>query len=76
MSLMALAWTLRDQDRADRLLALTGLTPQMLRDGVDDPVVLVAVCDFLAAYEADLVAAASELDIAPERIVAAREALA
>jgi hypothetical protein len=65
---------LTDQPRADRLLALTGLTPEALRHGLGDRVVLGAVLDFLAGHEADLVAAAIALDLPPQRIAdAARE---
>lgn len=61
-----------DAPRAERLLALTGLTPDALRGGLGDPAVLGAVLDFLAGHEADLVAAAEALDVDPQAIVAAR----
>ncbi len=67
---------LTDQPRADRLLALTGLTPQDLRGGLGDRGVLAAVLEFLAGHEADLVAAAIALDLPPEDITAAARALA
>ena len=67
---------LADAPRADRLLSLTGLTPDALRGGLDDPSVLGAVLDFLAAHEPDLVAAAQALQVEPGDIVAAREKLA
>lgn len=66
---------LSDGDRADRLLALTGLTPDALRGGLGDPAVLGAVLDFLSNHEADLVCAATALDITPETLIAAREKL-
>ena len=66
---------LGDSDRADRFLALTGLTPDALRGGLGDPVMLVAVLDFLANLEADLVAAADALGIAPRALIAAQENL-
>lgn len=61
-----------DAPRAERLLALTGLTPDALRGGLGDPAVLGAVLDFLAGHEADLVAAAEALGVDPQAIVAAR----
>lgn len=61
-----------DAARAERLLALTGLTPDALRGGLGDPAVLGAVLDFLAGHEADLVAAAEALGVDPQAIVAAR----
>lgn len=67
---------LTDQPRADRLLALTGLTPDILREGLGNRAVLGAVLEFLAGHEADLVAAAIALDLPPEDISAAARALA
>ncbi len=67
---------LADSHRAERLLALTGLTPDALRDGLGDRAVLGAVLDFLAGNEADLLAAAGALQVEPEAIPAAREKLA
>jgi hypothetical protein len=76
IALEALGWVLTDQPRADRLLALTGLTADSLRDGLGERAVLGAVLEFLAGHEADLVAAAIALDLAPEEISAAARALA
>ena len=67
---------LTDQPRAERLLALTGLTPEALRHGLGDRTVLAAVLEFLAGHEADLVAAAIALDLPPDQISAASRALA
>lgn len=66
---------LQDGARADRLLALTGLTADQLRGGLGDPGVLGAVLDFLAGHEADLVGAAEALNIEPAMLMAAREQL-
>ncbi len=67
---------LTDEPRAERLLALTGLTPDALRDGLGNRAVLGAVLEFLAGHEADLVAAAIALDLPPQDIAAAARALA
>ncbi|WP_374591424.1 DUF3572 domain-containing protein [Novosphingobium sp.] len=75
LALGALGWILADRARADRLLALTGLTPDALRSGLGDPGVLGAVLDFLASHEPDLLAAAEELGIEPAALMAARERL-
>jgi hypothetical protein len=56
---------LGDEARADRLLALTGLTPDDLRAGLGDPAVLGAVLEFLGHDEPDLVAAADHLGVDP-----------
>ncbi|RZJ98414.1 MAG: DUF3572 family protein [Novosphingobium sp.] len=75
MALSALGWVLSDQDRAERLLALTGLTPESLRERLGDPALMGAVLDFLCAHERDLVAAAEALDVSPKTLAAARERL-
>lgn len=72
----ALGWILSDEARAERLLSLTGLTPDALRGGLGDASVLGAVLDFLAGHEPDLVAAAEALDVAPQDLTAAAEKLA
>ena len=66
---------LGDGPRAERLLALTGLTPEELRDGLGDPSLLAAVLDFLCAHEPDLVAAADALGVTPQDLAGARERL-
>ena len=76
IALEALGWVLTEEARAERLLALTGLTPEALRGGLGDRAVLAAVLEFLAGHEADLVAAAIALDVPPEGIAAAARALA
>lgn len=75
LALMALVWTLADDRRADRLLALTGLDADTLRAGVGDPAILSAVLAFLADHEPDLIACAQSIDSTPEALVAAKEAL-
>ena len=67
---------LADDDRAGRLLALTGLTPDALREELGDPATLGAVLDFICAHEPDLVLAAHELGVEPQALVRARETLA
>ncbi len=75
LALHALAVTLADEKRAERLLALTGLDAETLRDRLDEPSMLAAVLAFLEAHEPDLLAVAEALDVRPEELVAAREAL-
>ena len=67
---------LADDDRANRFLGLTGLTPDQLRAGIGTREVQLAVLDFLCAHEPDLVAAADSLGLEPAVIASAREALA
>ena len=75
LALGALGWVLAEDARAARLLALTGLTPETLRDWVQDRDFLAAVLRFLEGHEPDLIACADELGVSPARLVAAREAL-
>lgn len=75
LALSALGWTLADTGRADRLLALTGLTPADLRSGLGEPSLLAAILRFLEAYEPDLIACAGELEVAPALLVEARRSL-
>lgn len=75
LALNALGWVLADQDRAERFLALTGLTPEELRASLGEPGTLGAVLDFLCSHEPDLLAAADALGVPPETMVAARRRL-
>jgi hypothetical protein len=67
---------LADDDRAGRLLSLTGLTPEVLRENLTDRTTLAAVLDYLAAHEPDLVLAADALNVPPERLIRAQAELA
>ena len=75
LALAALGWTLQDTARADRLLALTGLTPEDLRSQLGEPALLAAILRFLEAHEPDLLACADALGVAPARLVEARREL-
>ena len=75
LALQALVWTLGEQDRAERLLAVTGLDPDDLRARAGEPAVLSAVLGFLENYEPDLIACAAALDVKPEALVRARSVI-
>ncbi len=75
LALRALGWTLSEPGRAERLLALTGLTPDTLRASAGDPQVLGAVLAFLEAHEPDLIACAEEIGSTPAGLVEARRIL-
>lgn len=75
LALGALGWTLSDDSRAARLVALTGLTAAGMRERLEDRSFLAALLRFLEAHEPDLLACASDLGVSPARLVAAREAL-
>jgi len=72
-ALSALAWVLSDTPRAERFLALTGLTPDALREVIGQPATHRAVLDFLCAHEPDLLGAAESLGIEPAALAALRE---
>ena len=73
LALAALAATLRDDRRAHRLLDLTGIGTEELRERAGEPELLAAVIRFLEAHEPDLVAVAEALGVAPGEIVEARQ---
>lgn len=75
LALSALSWILRDDIRAERLLALTGLTAEGLRARVGERGLQAAILLFLEAHEPDLIACAHNLEVAPAILVAAREEL-
>jgi hypothetical protein len=75
IALGALGWILTDADRASRMLALTGLTPDVLRDGVSESATLAAILSFLESHEPDLIAAADHIGVKPETLVRARAEL-
>lgn len=71
VALQALGWTLSDDQRAERFLALTGLTPDTLRGSAGSPAVLAGVIRFLEAHEPDLLACAEALKTSPAALVEA-----
>ena len=75
LALRALAWTLAAPDRANRLLDVTGLTPNDLKTGATERPTQAAVLGFLEGHEPDLIACAADLDERPEALVAARRRL-
>lgn len=75
LALQALGWILIDEPRAERLLALTGLTPDDLRGALGERATLAAILSFLTAHEADLVACAVGLNTKPEALAAAAHRL-
>ena len=66
---------LESEERAGRYLELTGLDPDTLRAGLGNPHILASALEFLANHEPDLIRAAEALAVAPEELVAAKDAL-
>jgi hypothetical protein len=75
LAVQAMTWIVADDARAHRFLALTGLTPEELREGLHSWAILAAGIEFLLAHEPDLIAAAAALEVEPTEIVRAGEAL-
>lgn len=75
LALRALAHIAGDADLGPRFLALSGLDAAELRARAGESLVLAGVIDFLAAHEADLVAVAAALGVAPATLAAAGPAL-
>ena len=71
----ALAWALMEEARAERLLSLTGLTPEGLRASINERGTQAAILSFLEAYEPDLIACAAVLGVSPAILVQARQEL-
>ncbi len=71
LALTALAWILGDEARAERFLALTGLTPDALRGALEDRATQAAILTFLTGHENDLVSCAAAIDSDPTLLAAA-----
>ena len=72
LALQALVWSLSEEARAQRLLALTGLTPDSLRGGIGDRGLQAAILSFLENHEPDLIACAQAIGVTPITLVNAR----
>ena len=75
LAMEALIWALSDDKRAERLLSLTGLTPDNLRADIGERPLQAAVLSFLESHEPDLIACAVAIDVSPETLVSARREL-
>ncbi|WP_264592240.1 MULTISPECIES: DUF3572 domain-containing protein [Sphingobium] len=75
MALRLVGWIVADSVRAERMLSLTGLEPDALRQALTDSATLGALMDFVINHEPDLLACAEALAVAPADLVAARERL-
>jgi len=76
LALAALGWILSDEDHADRLLALTGVSPEELRERIGERFVLAAILEFVLSHEPDLIACAEALGVPPKALEKAHIALA
>ncbi len=72
LALQAFVWALSEESRAERLLSLTGLTPDGLRAAIGEPGTQAAILAFLENYEPDLIACAADIGTTPQALVTAR----
>jgi hypothetical protein len=70
-----LTFLAQTQEDLDRFVALSGVTPDDLRERLGDPEILAAVLDFLLADDARITAFCEEEGIDPKTLHAARMAL-
>lgn len=75
LALRALAHVAGDEAMGPRFLALTGMDAAALRANAGTRATLAALMDYLMANEADLIATAAALDVAPPALAAAAQAL-
>lgn len=71
IALQVLAWVIADDNRSQRLLDMTGLSIDDLRERAGSNEVLSALMGWLASHEPDLLAAADDLNIPPEHLAQA-----
>ena len=76
VAIQALSFLAADPERLERFMALSGLTPETLRAAANGSGFLVAVLEHVLADESLVLAFAANAGLAPERIAAARAALA
>jgi len=75
IALRALIWILSDDDRAQRLLALTGLNPDDMRASIGEAWLLSAAFSYLEGYEPDLIKCCNNIEIEPSDMTVARKIL-
>ena len=76
LAVAALEYLAAEPDRLSRFLGISGLGPQNLRAAAADPHFLASVLDYVIADEPLLIGLAASRDLPPQRIVAARAAMA
>jgi len=72
----ALGLLAEDDERLERFFALTGLTPQTLRQATTGPGFASALLDYIVTEDDLVLALAARLKVAPQEIAAAQSALA
>ncbi|MEX0970160.1 MAG: DUF3572 domain-containing protein [Paracoccaceae bacterium] len=75
LALQALGWMAADDEVMGGFLGSSGLDPSDIRALAKDPAFMVSVLDFILSADEYVLAFAATQKIAPESVVAARNAL-
>lgn len=76
IAIAGLGYIAADGDQMSRFLALTGLSPDDLREAAKSPAFLIGVLDFFMGHEPTLISFAESRQIDPQDVVDARQVLA
>jgi hypothetical protein len=75
IAIAALSFIAGDAELLPRFLAITGISPSMIRGAASEPGFLAGVLNFVLAHEPTLLQFAEHAGIAPEKVVQALRAL-
>lgn len=71
----AIGHIMQKDDLRDRFMALSGLSPDNIKENIEDPAFLASILEFFINHEPDLIALAEDQNVAPETIVKAWRSL-
>ena len=75
LAVAAFSAIMGDEERMSRFLAVSGLRPDTIREAAASPRFLAGILDYVVADEPLLIALAREMNLTPERLVAAHGTL-
>ncbi len=76
VAISGLQFIASDEERLQRFLALTGLSPDQIRHAVAEPGFALSVLDFIGQDDETVLAFAAENGMRPEDVMRARQTLA
>ncbi len=76
IAIQGLHFIASDDDRLQRFMALTGITPDGIRDAASEPGFALSVLDFIGQDDETVLAFAAVNGLRPEDVMMAREKLA
>ncbi|PCI59600.1 MAG: hypothetical protein COB37_11180 [Kordiimonadales bacterium] len=71
----AIGHIMQNDDLRDRFMALSGLSPEDIKESIEDPAFLASILEFFINHEPDLINLAEDKNVAPEAIVKAWRSL-